>query len=278
MNCVKNLKGFSYPLTPEGRSSIVGDFPWYYGTEYVNMLYRVNPDHVKKWLPDHVELGEQPDLAYVAFSKWWSVWQDGTDLPMVNPERTQYKEAAIWVGCSYKGIQAQMCLLIWVDNDFSMARGWMMGFPKKLGQIAISDYNPYNPGMKPLGIGSKVTGIASSHLERLMKGTLEIDQQISPAELPPLMRKPVIHLRHFPSLVPGAKPSVCELVKLSALNKQSDPIAWAGKGELEFYPSDIEEHMGLAPQECLGAFMFRTGYVFNGAEVLYDYTKTDSAE
>lgn len=273
MNTDCGLKGFCYPLSPEGKSSLVGNFPWHYGTEYLNILYKVNPDEVKKWLPTGVELGDHPELAYVAFSKWWSLWDADLDMASTYPERTQYKEAAIWVGCSYKGEQAQMCLPIWVDNDFSMARGWIMGFPKKLGQISISDYNPQNPEMKEIGIGTKITGVVSSHMERLMKGSLTIEKQISPADLPFPMGRPLIHLRHFPSIVKGAGPSVCELVKLGATNKKAEPIAWAGSGELEFFASGIEEHMGLAPKEVLGAYWFKNGYTFNGAEVLHDYTK-----
>ncbi len=64
------LKGYSYPLTPGGRSSIVGDFPWHYGTEYLNILYRANPDAIAAYLPYPLEPGPQPDLAYVAFSRW----------------------------------------------------------------------------------------------------------------------------------------------------------------------------------------------------------------
>lgn len=270
---IEDLKGFCYPVSPEGKASLLGAYPWHYGTEYLNIAYCVDPDAVKRWLPEPLELGDHPDVAYVAFSKWWSVWEAAKDLPAVNPERTQYKEAAIWVGCSFNGEQAQMCLPIWVDNDFTMARGWMMGFPKKLGQIALTDYNPYNPAMAPLGIGSAMTGIVSSHGERLIKGTLHVDRQIDPGELPAPMGRPLIHLRHFPSLVPGRGPSVCELVKLGAVNKKSDPVAWAGSGELEFYPSELEEHMPLAPKEVLGAYWFRNGYTFNGAEVIYDYTK-----
>lgn len=270
---IEDLKGFCYPVSPEGKCSLLGAYPWHYGTEYLNIAYRVDPDAVAKWLPDPLELGDHPDVAYVAFSKWWSVWEDGRDMPAINPERTQYKEAAIWVGCSLYGEQAQMCLPIWVDNDFTMARGWMMGFAKKLGQIAITDYNAYNPAMQPLGIGSKMTGIVSSHGERLIKGSLTVDRQIRPTDLPAPMGRPLIHLRHFPSLVPGKGPSVCELVKLGATDKRSDPVAWAGKGELEFYPSELEEHMPLAPKEVLGAYWFRNGYTFDGAEVVYDYTK-----
>ncbi len=148
-----------------------------------------------------------------------------------------------------------------------------MGFPKKLGQISITDYNPYNPGMPKAGPGVKLTGTVASHGERLIRGTLTIERQINPSELPKPMGLPLIHLRHFPSLVPGAKPSVCELVRLGAVNKQSDPVAWAGSGELTFLPSDLEEHMPLAPSGgIIGAYWFRNGYTFDGAEVLHDYT------
>ena len=66
-------------------------------------------------------------------------------MAFTNPERTQYRECAIWVGCSFQGTPGQICLLIWVSNDFTMARGWFMGFAKKLGQTYLTEYHPLNP-------------------------------------------------------------------------------------------------------------------------------------
>jgi acetoacetate decarboxylase len=154
-----------------------------------------------------------------------------------------------------------------------MARGWFMGFGKKLGSVSITEYSPLNPAMKELGVGSKITGMVSSHNEKLMRGSLTIEGTVDRSELPPPLGRPLYHLRHFPSLVPGAKPSVLELVKLGAANWNWDPVIWAGKGELDFFPSDIEEHMPLAPKEILGAYRYRNGYTFPGAEVIHDYLK-----
>jgi len=273
MTKITDLKGFCYPLTPNGKSSLVGNFPWHYGTEYLNIAYRTDPDEIAKWLPEPLEPGPEPDMAYVAFSKWWSVWDKGEDLAYINPGRTQYQEAAIWVGCSFKGTPGQMCLPIWVNNDFTMARGWFMGFAKKLGEVSITDYNPYNPAMNEIGIGTKMTGIVSSHGERLMQGSIEIERKIERTELPKPMGLPLFHIRHFPSLVKGAKPSVLELVKLGATDWHWDPVVWAGKGDLKFFPSEIEEHMCLAPKEIVGAYRFRNGYTFPGAEVVHDWLK-----
>lgn len=273
MTTIKGLKGFCYPLTPEGRASLVGGLPWHYGTEYVVISYRADAAAVARWLPAPLQPGPEPDMCYVAFSRWWSVWDAGEEMPSINPGRTQYQEAAIWAGCSVNGVPGQICLGIWVTSDFSMARGWFMGFPKKLGEIMIGDYDPINPCMSELGIDSKITGICSSNGERLIRGSITIDRQIDKSELPPPLDRPLFHIRHFPSIVKGAKPSVLELVRLGSENWNWDPIIWAGKGELEFYPSEIEEHMALAPVEVLGAYRYRNGYTFDGGKVIHDWTK-----
>lgn len=272
MNNFDKIKSFTYPLTPTGKSALLGKFPWHYGTEYLNIVYRTDPKKIEAWLPKPLELSKNnPDVAYVAFSKWWSIWEDDKDMAFVNPERTQYKEAAVWVGCSYKGQEGQICLPIWVNNDFTMARGWMMGFYKKLGQIDITDYNPLNPEMPSEGPGVKLKGIVSSHGERLIEGSIEIEKKISREELPKPMGLPLFHIRHFPSIVPGEKPSVCELVKLGATNWNYGDTVWYGKGSLTFYESEIEEHTDFKPLEILGAYRFRNGYTFPGAERLYDW-------
>ena len=37
---IEELKGFCYPLSPEGKCSLLGNPPWHYGTEYLNIAYR----------------------------------------------------------------------------------------------------------------------------------------------------------------------------------------------------------------------------------------------
>ena len=266
------LKGFSYPLTPKGISSVIQSFPWHYGTEYLNILFRTDPDVVKSFLPEPLELGPDPGLGYVAFSKWWSISDENKDMPLINPERTQYKEAAIWVGCSFRGNPGQICLFVWVDNDFTMARGWFMGFPKKLGQVYITDYHFLNPGMPQKMEGATFKGIASAHGEKLMEGTMTVERKIKQSDLPPIMTAPPYHIRHFPNIEsPTAPPSVLELVRLGAENKKVGEEIWEGSGTLKFYESEIEEHFALRPKEILGAYRFSSGYTFPGGEIVYSW-------
>ena len=87
---IEDLKGFCYPLTPEGKSSLVGDMPWHYGTEYLNISYRADPDRIATYLPEPLLPGPEPDVAYVAFSKWWSLWDNQSDMAYINPERSYH--------------------------------------------------------------------------------------------------------------------------------------------------------------------------------------------
>lgn len=271
MTTMKDLKGFCYPLTPGGTSSLVGEMPWHYAAEYVNIVYRTDPAAIAAYLPEPLEPGPEPDIAYVAFSKWWALWDNQPEMAFTNPERTQYRECAIWVGCSFQGTPGQICLQIWVSNDFTLARGWFMGFAKKLGQTYITEYHPLNPAMHPLGVGSKLKGYVCAHGERIIEGTMEIAHKISPADLPKPMGLPVFHIRHFPSIVRGAPPSVLELVRLGVANLRFSEDIWAGNGTLTFFPSDIEEHMTLVPREIIGAYHFSLGYSFPGGEVLFKW-------
>ncbi len=266
------LKGYCYPLTPSGTSSLVGPPPWHYATEYLNLLFRADPDKVAPFLPEPLEPGPDPGLGYVAFSQWWSLWQDRPDLAATHPERTQYREAAVWVGCSYRGRPGQICLFIWVDNDFSLARGWFMGFPKRLGAIEFSEYHPLNPLMPPLESGTVLRGAALAHGERLMEGTLTLRDRISPQELPFPLARPLFHIRHFPSIEAGALPSVLELVELGAENVRFGEEVWRGEGTLRLFPSDLEEHTALGELEVLEGYHYHSGYTFPGGKVLHRWS------
>ena len=79
----------------------------------------------------------------------------------------------------------------------------------------------------------------------------------------------MFHIRHFPSIVRSASPSVLELVRLGPENVRYGENLWAGRGTLTFFPSEIEEHMPLAPLEVLGAYQFSSGYSISGGQVLH---------
>ena len=270
MTDISDLKGFSYPLTPGGTSSVVGDLPWHFATEFLNIVYRTDPEAIAAYLPYPLELGAHADRVCVSFSKWWSLWDNQLDMPFVNPERTWYSETVVWVPCSFQGEQGQMCLHTWVDNDFTLARGHFMGFPKKLGKTYKTDYNAMNPKMDPPGRGSKLRGYVIAHGERLMEGTLTVEEQIEATDLPAPMGLPVYNIRHFPSIEKGAPPSVLELVRLDFEDVQYGDV-WRGSATIDLFPSEIEEHTRLAPISTVGGYLFSSGCTVTGGHVVHSW-------
>ncbi len=125
--------------------------------------------------------------------------------------------------------------------------------------------------MPKIGSGTRLRGTVASHGERLIEGSLTIKRKIAKTDLPKPMGLPLFHIRHFPSIVRNAAPSVLELVRLGAENVRYSEDIWTGDGELAFYPSEIEEHMPLRPEEIIGAYHYSSGYTFPGGEVLHSW-------
>jgi hypothetical protein len=63
MTTINDIRGSCYPLTPGGVSSLVGDLPWHYATEYLTIAYRTDPAAIAAYLPEPLAPGPEPDLA-----------------------------------------------------------------------------------------------------------------------------------------------------------------------------------------------------------------------
>jgi acetoacetate decarboxylase len=88
-------------------------------------------------LPEGIEpFAEDPGRCAALFVDWQSCSEGGDEL--VDPARGQYKEFFVVVAGSLDGEAVTTCPYIWVDRDFALVRGWIQGFPKKLGQIEMT--------------------------------------------------------------------------------------------------------------------------------------------
>lgn len=268
MTKINELKGFSYP-SPKGVSNVVGGLPWHFGTEHMCVVYRSDPVAVASYLPEPLEPSSEPDRVIVDFGKWYSLW-DQSEQAVINPERTWYQETVHWIGCRFQGEDARFCVQTWVNKDFSLVRGMIMGFNKRFGETYKSTYQQQNPAMPALGPGTSIGAYTASHGERLFEGRLDIEREIPYEQIPALMQWPQINLRYFPSLEPDGKPAVCELVRLHATDARTG-VAYAGKAELKLFPSVLEEHTSLEVREIIGGYYFENGCTITGGEVLHSW-------
>ena len=249
------LQGFVPPRSPEGRSSVVPGPPWHYSGDLLTIEYRAAPGSVARWLPDPIEpADEDPDAVAVIFADWQSCSDSFEEL--LDPVRSQYKEAFVVVRCRYRGERYSRCLSIWVDSDFSMVRGWHQGYPKKLGSIWMTrpvSYGRAGPRLEP---GGRFGATVSANDRRIVEARFTIT---GPSDTSGFVNAlPMLHSRYFPSIEEGSPASMDELVTMKSYDWEGSDI-WTGDAELSFGPSPTEELESLAPAEMLAGYWRSVG-------------------
>jgi hypothetical protein len=89
------LKGFNYPLTPKGKSTLNPLPPWYYSSDFLNIEFWSEPSAVAAVLPP----GLDPDRSANGHANaLFYDWQfSGNDEEYLDPARYQYREFFILV-------------------------------------------------------------------------------------------------------------------------------------------------------------------------------------
>jgi len=210
---------------------------------------------VTRWLPDPLEPAEDdPDAVAVIFADWQSC--SDTFEELLDPVRSQYKEAFVVVRCRYRGETYSRCVAIWVDKDFAMVRGWHQGYPKKLGSIWITRSVTHGKAGPRLEPGGRFGASVAVHDRRIIDARFTIT---GPSETSGFVNaRPMLHTRYFPSIEEGAEPSMDELVTMTSYDWEGSQV-WAGEAEIAFGPSPVEELESLAPVETIAAYWRSVG-------------------
>ena len=192
-------------------------------------------------------------------------WQfSGENEEYLDPVRSQYREFFVLLDARWKDQPVSWCPYIYVDNDSAMARGWVQGFPKKLGSVHQTRVFAAPGSASPaLTAGGRFGASLSSAGCRLAEVRVTLEQPVSDPSA--LFGRPTVNLRHFPRLAVGQydKPAVHELVMMVYSGQQVADV-WTGSGELDLFPARGEELADLAP--------LRTGRGFR-ASMCYTITE-----
>lgn len=263
-----NLAGFTNPLSPMGKAELVERTPHHISCDAILVNFRAGRELAQRYLPEPLEPYEDGlGFAYVADMLKVSV--DEPDQPFLNPERTQYGEGIVGFYCKHGETAGRLSNFIWVDQDWSMLFGHVMGFAKKMGSISRTRLNPANPGMEPLGPGTRLAGVVHRHGRQLLNVGIEVEKAEEPSRLFRAGDR-VFMLRYFPSTGPEI-PEVRQLVSLKLSNGVTQGV-FSGKGSVKFGESDNEELTALSGAEVVSAFTYRQGWTTDTAEeLLIDY-------
>jgi acetoacetate decarboxylase len=260
------MKGYTSPLSPEGRASLVPAPPWHYAGDFLVIEFWAEPAAVAAVLPAGLLPHADPGRCAAIFADWQSCSDSGAEL--LDPSRSQYREFFVVCNALLGDEEVTTCPYIWVDRDFALARGWIQGFPKKLGSIWITRRfgldSPADPG---LSAGAVYGGTCSAGERRLAEGTVTLERvsETGPTHNDP----PLLNVRHFARLEAGRhdEPAVHELVRARSRDRVISEI-WEGSATLSLFEAPAEELAALAPVAVGKGFRFSFAYTVDDLETV----------
>lgn len=247
MTQLKSVHGFMGPFSLDGKSSIAPSPPWHYAADFVTIECWADPESIERLLPPGLSLHpDEPGLVTVSFVDWQACTDGAEEL--LDPVRAQYKECIVLVSVQYDGKLMQYCPYIIVDQDTSLARGWALGYPKKIGSVWVTRTlgvrSIASPGEEP---GSIFAGTVAVKDRRLAEGHVKIMGAADKSAVT-FGSRPIVALRHFPSMFEGEEdnPAVFELVRLQGENVQAGQVL-EGEAKLTIFDSATEVLSTLNP-------------------------------
>ncbi|MFY9783334.1 MAG: acetoacetate decarboxylase family protein [Acidimicrobiales bacterium] len=261
-----SLRGVPFPRTPSGRASLLPPLPWHYSGDLLTVEYRTDPATIAALLPGDVTLAhedEDPGAVALIWADWQSCGDNGAEL--LDPIRSQYKEAYVVVRCRYDGRLFSRCLFIWVDKDFALVRGYLQGYPKKIG--SIQQTRPVSRGVAGprLSAGGVFGMTLAANDRRLAQATITLAGESATNGF--VNAHAMLHHRWFPRIELDDRDSLSEVVTMSSVNVDLGP-AYGGTATLELFESPSEELASLEPLEILGGYFRSVGTTFNGGVTL----------
>jgi acetoacetate decarboxylase len=261
------LQGFSLPLSPEGRASLTCTPPWHYAGTLLIVDFEADRDTLRATLPPRLEPDpSDPGGAVALFISWQYASEAGDEY--LDPVRSQYHEFMLLLNASYRGHAVHTCPYIYVDKDTSLARGWIQGWPKKIGEVHMTAESPLVTKAAPrLEPGGRFGGTLSANGRRLAEAVVTLERVSDDPVY--LGKRPVINMRYFPQLAGGghAQPPVWELVR-SILADVRRTEVWEGAADLRFFPAPDQELDALQPVRVRRGYRYSMAFTLDDLEVL----------
>ncbi|MFI5307735.1 MAG: acetoacetate decarboxylase family protein, partial [Polyangiales bacterium] len=142
-------------------------------------------------------------------------------------------------------------------------RGQIQGFPKKLGQIAMTRPVSLGRGGVRKAEGSTFAAHATSHGRRVLTAAVKIEA--TSEKLPKAATLPLVHTRLFPA-IDRTEPAVLEYQLGAITGFECGPI-YTGPGKLELGTTEYEEIAALQPKSVGAGYVFSMAFSVTGGKV-----------
>jgi hypothetical protein len=252
------LSGFTPPYTPSGRSALVPPPPWHYAGQLLSFAFQLDAAAAQALLPEG--FGTATGAGAAHFCEWQST-SDGSEL--LDPAYAQYREFIALVEAERAGGRCFYCPFIYVDQDLSMARGWLQGWPKKFGSVWMTrSYDLDHPAAAPARAGSRFGASLAVKDRRLAEAAVAL----TGAAAAPigLLAAPSFGLVGAPSLLGTPDRGTPTLARAVVQARVLGP-AHAATGELRFLDSPRDELALLQPTVVTAASLSTAALTIAGA-------------
>ena len=264
------LNGFTAPRSPLGAAALVPSPPWHFAGDVLAVEFWNDPEVSVHILPACVELDKECAGHSVAlFADYQFTARDDEYL---DPARYQCRQFSILLDAMWKGSRIAWCPYCYTDNDAALMRGWIQGYPRKLGVVhQTRTFAAASAASVPLAHDSRFAASMSAHGRLLVQARVTLRERAQC--IVGLLDRRIVGRRYFPQLSAGLhdKPAVDELVRCVA-NRLQITNVWIGAGELDFPEAYGEELEVLGPLKVGRGYRFSFSYSVTDIEILADLT------
>lgn len=252
------LNGFTPPYTPSGRSSLVAPPPWHYAGQILSLAFPVDAAAAQALLP--AGFGTATGRAFGHFCDWQAT-TDGWELE--DPAYAQYREFFVLIEAERSVGLGLYCPFIYVDQDISLARGWLQGWPKKLGSVWVTrSYDLDHPAAAPRQAGTRLGASLAVKDRRLAEALVTLDG--SEGARLGFLATPTFGLVAQPNLIGGAQAGSPILARALVEGMVAGQF-FGGSAQMTFLPSPRDELAQLAPTGPALASIGNVAFTITGA-------------
>lgn len=241
------LRGFTPPFTPGGTASLVPPPPWHYAGWLLSVAFECDRGRAASFVPPAV--GAATGRGTVHFADWQAT-TDGSEL--LDPVQSQYRETIVLLDATRPdGTLANFCPMIWVDQDVSLLRGLLQGWPKKVGSTWVTRALPLDhPAAAPLRAGTRLGGTLAVKDRRLAEARLTLTGR--PGRPLGFAARPTFGTVGWPDLTAPERPPELRFVRPAVTGKVEG--GWhEATAELAFLPAPREELADLGLRAAVDA-------------------------
>jgi acetoacetate decarboxylase len=255
------MRGFTLPFSPRGIGSAVKPPPWHFALDCLLFDYRIEPAALRAYLPAGLEVDpEAPGAVQIAICDGSCVSAEDRDQAARAPGEVNYRECLVKLGCLHRGERIWHVAVSWVTNDHSLLRGFLMGFPKRLGEVDVTNFHRLggHAGGRAAGqrLGARVRTSDGLSLHQVQHCDHKIDALAPPA-------RAFVMRRCIPALTPGS--SADELVRLVVRSSTTSDI-WTGPGEMQIFVGDSDTDALFRAVGPVDSTSFVTAFDVGGIE------------